>query len=162
MINNTSQLLNRIAGKFGREFNLAVWRLAWAPPNLITTKFYIRQNFVNRWMNAKWNSSMTSTLVFHCMKHDDVIKIRMWYAHMHDCQSSNLNSTNIYFWAAWRPFRQYNSRQIFRLYGIWLQNRPSIIIVLNDWGRMTGQKMANATSYHAYLYLSCVGAKNTF
>ena len=36
----------RIAGKFGAEFNLAVWRLVWAPPNLIPTKFYIRQNFV--------------------------------------------------------------------------------------------------------------------
>ena len=36
----------RIAGKFGGEFNLAVWRLARAPPNLIPAKFYIRQNFV--------------------------------------------------------------------------------------------------------------------
>ena len=32
--------------KFGGEFNLAVWRLARTPPNLIPTKFYIRQNFV--------------------------------------------------------------------------------------------------------------------
>ena len=36
----------RIAGKFGGEFNLAVWRLARASPNLIHTKFYIRLNFV--------------------------------------------------------------------------------------------------------------------
>ena len=40
--------LYRIAGKFGGEFNLAAWRLARAPPNLITAKFYICQNFVNR------------------------------------------------------------------------------------------------------------------
>ena len=35
-----------IAGKFGGEFNLVVWQLAQAPPNLISAKFYIRQNFV--------------------------------------------------------------------------------------------------------------------
>ena len=35
-----------IAGKFGGEFNLVVWRLAWGPPNLIFSKFYICQNFV--------------------------------------------------------------------------------------------------------------------
>ena len=36
----------RIAGKFGGEFNLAVWRLAQVPLNLIPAKFNICQNFV--------------------------------------------------------------------------------------------------------------------
>ena len=45
-ISNSSFNLYRIAGKFGGEFNLAVWLLVRAQPNLIPAKFYIRQNFV--------------------------------------------------------------------------------------------------------------------
>ena len=37
--NWATQSKYRIAEKFGGEFNLAVWRLARAPPNLIPTKF---------------------------------------------------------------------------------------------------------------------------
>ena len=35
-----------------------------------------------------------------------------------NCQSPNLNSANIYFWPLGGHFAKYNSRQIFRLYGI--------------------------------------------
>ena len=45
-------IMYRTARKFAGEFNLAVWRLARALPNLIPAKFYIRQNFVGG-MNAK-------------------------------------------------------------------------------------------------------------
>ena len=37
---------------------------------------------------------------------------------MRDCQSPNLNSANINFWPPGGHFAKYNSRQIFRLYGI--------------------------------------------
>ena len=54
---------------------------------------------------------------FRRTKHDDIIKICM-----HDCQSPNLDSANTYFWLLVGHFAKYNSRQIFRLYGIWLKD----------------------------------------
>ena len=199
-----------IVGKFGGEFNLAVWRLVRALPNLIPTKFYMRQNFVGCHLtiertrsevwtckdrmalynfisqdgptllrkitcesstltqkglekaNAKvkhsiehesvkpqkvlpptmestyscicdglehnslvetlpwlrlWSSHFSQTMCRLPPKHDDIIKICM-----RDCQSPNLNSANIYFWPLGDHFAKYNSRQVFRLYGIFTDN----------------------------------------
>ena len=51
----------RIAGKFSGEFNLAVWRLARAPPNFIPAKFYIRQNFVGCHLTVERTSERVKT-----------------------------------------------------------------------------------------------------
>ena len=133
---------------------------------------------------SSWNSSMTSTSVFALQSnhvrtsavrtHDDVIKNCM-----HECQSPNLNSANIYFWPLGGHFAKYNSCQIFRLHGNLLSNssiccvqyfphmstasdkrwgRNVCVYVINEWLPTMATQSFYALSTQCAYYLQATSA----